>query len=122
MALHGPRKAMTSVRFTHSAPSPYSSMERIDTSEVSDTGSIPVRGSIYNQKKIMASFFREGNRLSFNGFKGTIIKITETYRKNVLVLKVSEYPRRGQFLDRKVETIGIFEYPDGTLEFMSIID
>lgn len=70
----------------------------------------------------MASFFKEGSRLSFNGFKGTIIKITETYRKNVLVLKVSEYPKKGQFSNRKIETVGIFEYPDGTLEFMSIID
>lgn len=70
----------------------------------------------------MASYFSEGSRLSFNGFKGTIIKITETYRKNVLVLKVSEYPKKGQFQYRKIETIGIFEYPDGTLEFMSVID
>jgi hypothetical protein len=70
----------------------------------------------------MASFFKEGNRLSFNGFKGTIIKITETYRKNVLVLKVAEYPKKGQFSNQKVETIGIFEYPDGTLEFMTVID
>jgi hypothetical protein len=70
----------------------------------------------------MASFFREGGKLSFNGFKGTIIKITETYRKNVLVLRVTEFPARNPFPGRKVETIGIFEYPDGTLEFMSIID
>lgn len=70
----------------------------------------------------MASFFKEGNKLSFNGFKGTIIKITETYRKNVLVLKVSELPKHKSYANRKVEAIGIFEYPDGTLEFMSIID
>ena len=70
----------------------------------------------------MASFFKEGGRLSFNGFKGTIIKITETYRKNVLVLKVSEFPKKNPFPDRNVQTIGIFEYPDGTLEFMSVID
>jgi len=70
----------------------------------------------------MASYFKEGNRLTFNGFKGTIIKITETYRKNVLVLKVAEYPRKNPFTTREVNTIGIFEYPDGTLEFMSVID
>lgn len=70
----------------------------------------------------MASYFKEGSRLSFNGFKGTIIKITETYRKNVIVLKVSEFPKNNPFRDRKVSAIGIFEYPDGTLEFMSIID
>lgn len=71
----------------------------------------------------MASFFREGSKLSFNGYKGTIIKITETYRKNVIVLKVSEHPpaKRGKY-QPKAETIGIFEYPDGTLEFMAIID
>lgn len=70
----------------------------------------------------MASFFTEGSKLSFNGFKGTIIKITETYRKNVIVLKVSEFPKNNPFQGRKVEAIGIFEYPDGTLEFMSVID
>jgi len=70
----------------------------------------------------MASFFSEGTTLTFNGFRGTIIKITETYRKNVLVLKVSEVPKRKPFYGKKIETIGIFEYPDGTLEFMSIID
>lgn len=70
----------------------------------------------------MASFFREGDRLTFNGFKGTIIKITETYRKNVLVLKVSEFPKKNPFPGRRVESIGIFEYPDGTLEFMTVID
>jgi len=70
----------------------------------------------------MASFFREGSRMSFNGFKGTIIKITETYRKNVIVIKVDEFPARNPFPGRTIESIGIFEYPDGTLEFMSIID
>lgn len=70
----------------------------------------------------MASFFKEGDRMSFHGFKGTIIKITETYRKNVVVIKVSELPPRNPFPGRKIESIGIFEYPDGRLEFMSIID
>jgi len=70
----------------------------------------------------MATYFKEGNKLTFNGFKGTIVKITETYRKNVIVLKVSELPKPNPFPDRKVEMIGIFEYPDGRLEFMSIID
>jgi hypothetical protein len=69
----------------------------------------------------MASFFKEGSKLSFNGYKGTIIKITETYRKNVLVLKVSEYPKNKKYQDR-IDMIGIFEYPDGTLEFMAVID
>lgn len=70
----------------------------------------------------MASFFREGGRLSFQGFKGTIIKITETYRKNVIVMKVEQFPPKNPFRNQKVESIGIFEYPDGTLEFMSVID
>jgi hypothetical protein len=70
----------------------------------------------------MASYFKEGSRFSFNGFKGTIIKITETYRKNVLVIKVTDLPRNYKTYGRKIETVGIFEYPDGTLEFMSIID
>lgn len=70
----------------------------------------------------MASFFVEGSKLSFEGFKGTIIQITETYRKNVLVLKVTEQPRFGKYKNQNITSIGLFEYPDGTLEFMSIID
>jgi len=68
----------------------------------------------------MASYFKEGSKLSFEGYKGTIIKITETYRKNVIVLKVSEQPKHKS--NRKVDTIGIFEHRDGRLEFMAIID
>jgi len=68
----------------------------------------------------MASFFREGHTLNFNGCKGTIIKITETYRKNVLVLKIIEHPKDRPYRD--AEMIGLFEYPDGRLEFMSIIE
>jgi len=69
----------------------------------------------------MASFFKEGSRINFNGFKGTVVKITETYRKNVLVMKVNESPKNNPF-GRKVDMMGIFEYPDGKLEFMNIID
>jgi hypothetical protein len=70
----------------------------------------------------MASFFKEGSKLSFEGYKGTVIKITETYRKNVLVVKLSERPKLGKYKNQNIDTIGVFEYPDGTLEFMSIID
>lgn len=70
----------------------------------------------------MASFYKEGSKVSFNGIKGTVLKITETYRKNVLVIKVSELPKQFKELNRKIETVGLFEYPDGTLEFMTIID
>ena len=69
----------------------------------------------------MASFFREGGRISFKGFKGTITQITETYRKNVLVVKISEFPKH--YRDSKsIAFIGLFEYPDGTIEFMAVID
>lgn len=70
----------------------------------------------------MATFFKEGNKLNFEGFKGTIVKITETYRKNVIVLKVNEMPKDNPYVNHKVDMIGIFEYPNGKLEFMSVID
>lgn len=70
----------------------------------------------------MASFYREGNKITFDGYKGVIIKITETYRKNVLVVKLTEAPRHDKHKYQKIETVGIFEYPDGKLEFMSVID
>ena len=70
----------------------------------------------------MASYYKEGSKVQFEGYKGEVTKITETYRKNVLVIKVSELPKNNPFKGRRVETIGIFEYPDGTLEFMAVID
>lgn len=70
----------------------------------------------------MPSFYKEGTKLNFEGFKGTIIKITETFRKNVLVIKITEKPTKGPYSKIYAETIGIFEYPDGRLEFMSVID
>ena len=70
----------------------------------------------------MTSFYKEGSTIAFEGFKGTVIKITETYRKNVLVLKVSQIPNHKSFIGKKIETVGLFEYPDGSLEFMTIID
>lgn len=70
----------------------------------------------------MATFYKEGQKLTFNGFKGTIVRITETYKKNVLVLKINESPKRNPYSNGKIDMMGIFEYPDGRLEFMSVID
>jgi hypothetical protein len=70
----------------------------------------------------MASFYSDGQQIIFKGFKGRIISITETYRKNVLVLKITEQPAKSPYTNGKVSTIGLFEYPDGKLEFMSVID
>lgn len=70
----------------------------------------------------MTSYYKDGDKIVFNGIKGDIIKITETYRKNVLVVKVSSMPKHAPFGNRTVTTIGLFEYPDGKLEFMSVID
>ena len=71
----------------------------------------------------MSSFFREGDKFSHHGIRGSIFKITETYRKNVLVIKVSELPKKNPFfIEKNVEMVGFFEYPDGTIEFMSLIE
>ena len=70
----------------------------------------------------MASFFREGSKFSFNGIKGDIIRITETYRKNVLVVKITHLPKEVPFDSHGVTTLGFFEYPDGKIEFMSVIN
>lgn len=68
----------------------------------------------------MASFYKEGSKIQFEGYKGTVIKITETYRKNVVVMKISEHPKH--IRDKSTCTMGLFEYPDGMLEFMNFID
>jgi hypothetical protein len=70
----------------------------------------------------MKSIYKEGSIISFNGFLGSVIKVTETYRKNVIVMKVNTLPKHNPFPGRAVSAIGIFEYPDGKLEFMSVID
>lgn len=70
----------------------------------------------------MASFYKEGNTLRFDGFKGVVTQITETYRKNVLVIKLSEPCQNAKYKGQRIDYIGLFEYPDGRLEFMSIIE
>jgi hypothetical protein len=70
----------------------------------------------------MVSFFSEGSKITFNGIKGCVIKITETYRKNVLVVKISSVPNHMHRELAGVATIGLFELPDGRLEFMNVID
>jgi hypothetical protein len=69
----------------------------------------------------MASYYKEGSKLQFEGYKGEVIKITETYRKNVLVIKVTEFPRHHRQQTAGC-SLGLFEYPDGRLEFMAFID
>lgn len=69
--------------------------------------------------------FAEGSKISFNGIRGTVMKITETYRKNVLVVKVHSTSNVPYHLYRKikgVETLGLFELPGGRLEFMCVIE
>ena len=69
----------------------------------------------------MASFYKEGSKVQFDGYKGIVIIVTETYRKNVLIVKITEFPRHGR-TGKRATSIGLFEYPDGRLEFMSFIE
>ena len=69
----------------------------------------------------MISFYKDGSKIQFEGYKGIVTAITETYRKNVLVVKVTEFPKYKQS-KHNITSIGLFEYPDGRLEFMSFID
>jgi len=68
----------------------------------------------------MASYYKEGSKIQFEGYRGEVTKITETYRKNVLVVKITEYPRTRN--SKQTPILGLFEYPDGRLEFMAFID
>jgi hypothetical protein len=67
----------------------------------------------------MASYYKEGSKIQFEGFKGEVTMITETYRKNVLVVKVTTFPNARS---QTSASLGLFEYPDGRLEFMAFID
>jgi hypothetical protein len=69
----------------------------------------------------MASYYKEGSKLQFEGFRGIVTTITETYRKNVLVVEITESPRNARMPNNSV-SLGLFEYPDGRLEFMAYID
>ena len=68
----------------------------------------------------MASYYKEGSKVQFEGYKGEVTKITETYRKNVLVVKVTTFPKYRKHGD--TDTLGLFEYPDGRIEFMAFLD
>lgn len=69
----------------------------------------------------MASFYKEGNKINFQGFRGKITKITETYRKNVIIVNITDVPPSNRKDSHKIVQIGLFEYPDGHLEFMNKI-
>jgi len=69
----------------------------------------------------MASYYKEGSKIQFEGYKGSVIKITETYRKNVLVVKITEFPKYRKNKPNS-SSLGLFEYPDGRLEFMAFVD
>ena len=69
----------------------------------------------------MTSYYKEGSKIQFDGYKGEVIKITETYRKNVLVVKVTSFPANRKSISPTL-SLGLFEYPDGRLEFMAFID
>ncbi len=69
----------------------------------------------------MASYFKEGSKIQFEGYRGIVTSITETYRKNVLVVRITQHPPH-RLNKRNSASIGLFEYPDGRLEFMNFID
>lgn len=73
----------------------------------------------------METMFTKGSMISFNGVRGEVISITETYRKNVLVVKIHSMHRVPKWLYRKIKdvtTIGIFELPGGVLRYMTVIE
>jgi hypothetical protein len=67
----------------------------------------------------MGSMYRNGNRITFKGFKGIIVSIMETYRKNVIVIKVESQPKGYPKNKAPIAVIRLFEYPDGKLELMN---
>lgn len=69
----------------------------------------------------MASFYTVGSKVQFDGYKGVVLTITETYRKNVLVVKLTEFPKYRKH-KKTSTTLGLFEYPDGRLEFMAFLE
>ena len=63
--------------------------------------------------------------ISFNGVRGEVMSITETYRKNVLVVKIHSMHRVPKWLYRRIKdvtTIGVFELPGGILRYMTVIE
>ena len=68
----------------------------------------------------MASYYKDGSKIQFEGYRGEVISITETYRKNVLVVKLTDFPKYRKYGETNI--LGLFEYPDGRLEFMTFIE
>lgn len=70
----------------------------------------------------MKSKYRVGSRVSVDGFKGTIINIKETYKRNVIVVKVSKKSNRNKFKKSSVNTISLLEDEHGILQFMTVVE
>jgi hypothetical protein len=66
-----------------------------------------------------STFYREGMKLKFNGYECQVVHITETYRKNVISVNVLKLPRNFPKYENPIESMRIFEYPDGKLELMN---
>lgn len=68
----------------------------------------------------MKSRYRVGSRVSAGGFQGTVVNIKETYRKNVLVVRVKVKSNRKIYKNQVTDFVGLLEDKDG-LRFMNII-
>lgn len=66
--------------------------------------------------KKKAKMAKEGQTIRYNGYSGKIYRITETYRKNILSVKVTKQANIKNL--PVLKEMFLFQYPDGSLELM----
>jgi RNase P/RNase MRP subunit p29 len=67
-------------------------------------------------KKLM---YKEGQEIIYEGYTGRVYRVTETYRKNVISMKVTKQSRKKDA--PRLKEIFLFQYKDGKLEPMRVV-
>lgn len=62
---------------------------------------------------------KSGDTLNYEGYTGQVYRVVETYRKNVVSVRITKQSRKRDAMNLK-ELI-LFQYPDGSLEPMKVV-
>ena len=66
-----------------------------------------------------AKLYEAGQTITYDGYTGRIYRVTETYRKNVISIKITKQSRKKDA--HPLKELFLFQYPNGTLEPMKVV-
>ena len=63
--------------------------------------------------------YKSGQTITYEGYTGQIYRVVETYRKNVISIKITKQSRKKDLPELK--ELFLFQFPDGSLEPMKTV-